>query len=94
MSDESARSLIWSYRAAELTFPQLLVAFEALPMTLPRRMVDRPKTLGEMYERSEGNDLTDVPAALRSGLRSGDITDAEHAHLMAIYNRKIGYRGA
>jgi len=90
---ESALGLVQSYGRHELTFPQLLVKFEVLPMTLPRFMLDPARTWGEVYERAEEDDLTDVPGALRTGLFCRDITDAEYARLIKIYNRKIGYRG-
>lgn len=64
---ESALGLIRSYGRNELTFPELLVKFEALPMTLPRSMLDPARTWGEAYERAEEDDPTDVPEALERG---------------------------
>jgi hypothetical protein len=76
-----------------LTFPQLLVRFEALPMTPPRNMLRPEGTWGEVFNRAEDDDLTDVPQALRAGFFAREITAAEKAQLIKIYNRKIDYRG-
>jgi len=84
----TASRLLESFDRSEITFDQLLAAWEALPMTLPYHL--RPgRTWGDVYREAEEGDDTDVPEAVNRATYVGYVTKAQAEQLLKIYRRKV-----
>lgn len=87
MSKKStARGLLYAYDNGKLTWPQLVAAFNDLPMA-----VQKPITggWGALYAKAEEINWEDVPEALASAECAGIIDSRQEQELIAIYDRKI-----
>lgn len=85
----TASRLLRNFGRGELSFDELLEAWEALPMTLPRHMRQPARTWGEVYREAEEGDGTDIPQAVRAALYAGEITEPQAEQLLKIYRRKL-----
>lgn len=85
---DTAASLIDSYAYGNITFPQLVEKFSALPMAKPKSMRDG-RTWADVYREAELGDDTDIPDALYTAQFAGQITAAQEQQLLAIYRRRV-----
>lgn len=88
MTETTASGLIESYDRGEITLDQLVAAFEALPMRLPRSM-RRGRTWADVYREAECVDDDDIPLAVSSARYAGLVTEPVAETLIKIYRRKM-----
>lgn len=87
---DTADSLLSAYGRGEMTFAELVTKFTTeLPMTLPLETREPARTWGEVYQRAEEGDDTDIPAALSRASYAREITEAEAEQLRAIYKKRV-----